>query len=298
MGCWYPYEENENGKELVIKVYDKNSNTSSSTINNSADNSFSSENKNKKFHFHYLKINGNLKSKLEKLLNSSINQQQTLSDTATYERQDVQKQNKKIYIKIKQKLSKYKGIEKKANYLLNLGYLVRFSHEIGIFMIQILLDIFKKDKNVHSSKDIRLSFSKWVKEIFNENYFEEIAKNGEIFEQFKNLFDNKNNEENKLFLSIFPEFIKLYFLCYITDMKIEIHYAKKDEEFDWEYMIDDLLTMEENKKVLFTYLPGLFCNGEYFENSRNYVVTYSINNPNRFKLDRPVFEENVELFEI
>ena len=319
MGNCCQFNENENEKEMVLKnndesiisstiynssdmnfSYEKNDeNTISSTIYNSSDISFLYEKKyDEKFNYNYLKINDNLNSKLEKLLRSSINQQQTLNDTATYERQEVQKQNKKIYIKIKQKLSKYKGSEKKANYLLNLGYLIRFSHEIGIFMILILLDIFKKDKNNHSSKDIRLSFSKWIKEIFNENCFEQIVKDEETSKQINNLFDKINNEEKEFFLSIFPDLIKLYFICYIADMKVEIHYAKKDEEFDWENMVDDLLTMEENKKVLFTYLPGLFCNNQYFENSRIYVVTYPKDNPKKFKLDKPVFEKNVEFFTI
>ena len=118
MGNCCQFNENENEKEMVLKnndesiisstiynssdmnfSYEKNDeNTISSTIYNSSDISFLYEKKyDEKFNYNYLKINDNLNSKLEKLLRSSINQQQTLNDTATYERQEVQKQNKKIY---------------------------------------------------------------------------------------------------------------------------------------------------------------------------------------------------------
>ena len=76
-------------------------------------------------------------------------------------------------------------------------------------------------------------------------------------------------------------------------MKVDIKYANEGEEFDWDTMVDDLLTMHDEKKVLFTYLPGLYCNGQYFENSKIYVVTYTEDNPNKFKFERPIFY-NVE----
>ena len=94
MGNCCQFNENENEKEMVLKnndesiisstiynssdmnfSYEKNDeNTISSTIYNSSDISFLYENKyNEKFNYNYLKINDNLYSKLEKLLNSSIN---------------------------------------------------------------------------------------------------------------------------------------------------------------------------------------------------------------------------------
>ena len=59
-------------------------------------------------------------------------------------------------------------------------------------------------------------------------------------------------------------------------------------------MIDILLTgLEDDKNILFTFLPGLHCNGRYFENSYIYVTTYPINNRNKFPFENPVFK-NIE----
>jgi len=65
----------------------------------------------------------------------------------------------------------------------------------------------------------------------------------------------------------------------------------EDEKFDPESMIDILLTgLEDDKNILFTFLPGLYCNGQYFENSYIYVTTYPINNPDKFPFKRPIFK--------
>ena len=65
----------------------------------------------------------------------------------------------------------------------------------------------------------------------------------------------------------------------------------EDEKFNSDYMIDILLTgLEDDKNILFTFLPGLYCNGQYFENSYIYVTTYPIDNPNKFPFEKPIFK--------
>ena len=65
----------------------------------------------------------------------------------------------------------------------------------------------------------------------------------------------------------------------------------EDEKFNSDYMIDILLTgLEDDKNILFTFLPGLYCNGQYFENSYIYVTTYPIDNPKKFLFKKPVFK--------
>ena len=211
-----------------------------------------------------------------------------------YERQDIQKENQDIYSKVKKQLSSYKRenknyMQQKANFLKNVGFLVRYSHEIAIFMILEMINIFKEKIGFHSINDEtnRLYFSYWIKKTFNEMSYLKIVKNKIILSQISDLLDI---DKNNFFKELFPDLIKLYFQCFMTDVKVEIRYAKEEEQFDWDSMIDDLISDSEvEKKILFTFLPGLYCNGQFFQNSLIHVVTYKIDNPNKFQFQKPIF---------
>jgi hypothetical protein len=184
---------------------------------------------------------------------------------------------------------------KRAVFLRNVGYLARFSHEIAIYIFVKLFNKFKikNDINRLERDTIRLYFSSWIKELFNEKSFESITKKENIYAQVKDEIENKINSDNELeFLKkIFPDIIKLYFHCFLADIEVNIIYAIENEKFVPEYMIDILLTgLEDDKNILFTFLPGLYCNGQYFENSYIYVTTYPINNRNKFPFENPVFK--------
>jgi hypothetical protein len=246
--------------------------------------------------YHYLTRKKNLEFLMNELLNFPKKEEQIdLSECNTYERQEVQRKNQEIFFAIKERLGKYlnkdkNSMMKKAKFLKNIGLLVRFSHEIAIYIIEKLYKIFENKNH----KKTRINFAKWIKVCFNEKFFEELTKKEEIFKDIKSQIEDNDEDNNKQFyLNIFPKLIKLYFYCYLADMKVDIKYANEGEEFDWDTMVDDLLTMHDEKKVLFTYLPGLYCNGQYFENSKIYVVTYTEYNPDKFEFKSPVFY-NVE----
>ena len=80
----------------------------------------------------------------------------------------------------------------------------------------------------------------------------------------------------------------------MTDVDIDINYAKEDENFVMYSMNDDLISVEDEDKhrVLFTYLPGIFGNGQYFQNSKIHLVTYKIDNPNKFSFEKPIFNDS------
>jgi hypothetical protein len=255
--------------------------------------------------FNYLKLNDTLEGELEELLKKSVkNKKIDLNANNVFEREDVQKENKDIITKIKKQLTKYKSSKKdylmeRAIFLKKVGYLIRFSHEIAIYTYNKLFHKFKEENGIHSlEKDtIRLYFSSWIKELFNEKSFESITKKENIYAQVKDEIENKINSDNELeFLKkIFPDIIKLYFHCFLADIEVNIIYAIENEKFVPEYMIDILLTgLEDDKNILFTFLPGLYCNGQYFENSYIYVTTYPINNRNKFPFDNPVFKYSIE----
>ena len=251
-----------------------------------------------KLKFNYLKLDdksNKLDEELQKLLKDSIKTKTKKNDINTnnvFERLDVQKENKEIIIKIKKQLINYKSsmenyLMKRAIFLRNVGYFVRFSHEIAIYIFQYLLKIFKKENRIQSIEEdtIRLHFSSWIKESFNEECFKKISKNENIYDQVKNDIDKRNNskKEFEFLKNIFPDIIKLYFHCFLADIKVDIKYADENSKFDSDFMIDILLTgLEDDKNILFTFLPGLYCNEKYFENSYIYVTTYPIDNPNKF----------------
>jgi DNA-binding transcriptional regulator GbsR (MarR family) len=237
-------------------------------------------------------LNDTLEAKLQKILKDSVdNKEIELNTNNVFEREDIQKENKNIIIKIKKQLTKYKSsmenyLMKRATFLKKVGYLVRFSHEVAIYILQSLLIMFKK-KGIYSTEaeTLRLQFSSWIKELFNEECFKKISKNENIYDQVKNDIDKRNNskKEFEFLKNIFPDIIKLYFHCFLADIKVDIKYADENSKFDSDFMIDILLTgLEDDKNILFTFLPGLYCNEKYFENSYIYVTTYPIDNPNKF----------------
>jgi len=259
-------------------------------------NIFKTKKNKEKNNFHYFKLNEKLESELlETLINSiNFNQNEELNINQTFDRQEVEKKNQDIYSKIKKHLATYKRNQenymlKRATFLKEIGLLVRFSHEIANYLLSILLIIFKEIFGFHSLEEetIRLNFASWIKKAFNEQYFIEIANSQKILSQIEELM---KKDENNLYKEMLPKIIQLYFICYLTDMKVDIIYAKEDDEFDFDTMVDDLISDSEiERKVLFTFLPGLFSNNQFFNYSTIHVVTYKIDNPNKFPFQKPIF---------
>jgi len=291
-------QDNKNNQNIICdkskqeKIVDKNDKKS-----NKKSNKKSQSKLNIKFNFHYLELKEELEEELFNLLkNSIIKTNITLKEEAGFERKEIDDENKNIFLIISDHLNKYKKqdkdyLMKRAIFLKNISYLVRFSNEMGIYIFHILLKIFKDEIGFNSLiKDkIRLYFSNWIKKQLNEKCYKQIGKNEIVIGQIKNLIKFENCQENEIeiFNNLFPSLCKLYFHCYLTDIIVTIIYAKQDEEFNWDIMRDLLLTMVDDKNVLFTYLPGLSCNEKYFDNSQIYVVTYPIDNPNKYNFEKP-----------
>ena len=288
--------ENEKENEIISVINDKQK------LNYSDEKPIFDSNDDK-LKFNYLALNIKLKEELQKLLKESVeNIRFDLNSNSYFEREDVQKENKEIIIKIRKQFTNYKSdmenyLMKRAIFLKKIGYLARFSHEIAIYIFQCFFIMFKEENGIHSSdkETIRLCFASWIKELINKDCFEKISKNEIIYSQIKDIIEKDiNSETEKEFLkNIFPDIIKLYLHCFLTDIKVDIIYADEDSKFNPEYMIDFLLTGLEDKKVLFAFLPGLNCNGQYFDNSLIYVTTYPPDNPNKLPFEKPIFK-NIE----
>lgn len=100
--------------------------------------------------FHYLCIDDDLDNFLNQILTKSIahNKDIELNKNYNIELQEIEGRNQDIYSKIKKQISNYKTTQedymtKRAYFLKNIGFLVRFSHEISNYLIIKYLDIFK-----------------------------------------------------------------------------------------------------------------------------------------------------------
>lgn len=249
--------------------------------------------------FNFISINQELNKEMKNLLENNILKNEVdLNSMGGFDRKAINDENKQIKNKFNKQLQKIsnkekKYIIKKANVLKKIGKIVRFSHEMGIYIFQLLLEIFKDKIGIHSSLEekVRLYFSTWIKKSLNENIYKKIIKIENIKYQINNLIKFENKNEKDFIYDLFIDLSKLYFHCYLTDIIVQIIYANKDELFDWDTMVDDLTGMVDKKKVLFTYLPGLCVNDQFFDDSLIYVVAYSIENPKKFDIEQFEFKK-------
>ena len=247
--------------------------------------------------FNFISINKELNKEMKNLFEKNI-LKVNLNSMGVFDIKAINEENKKIKIKFTKQLDKISNKEKnyilkKANFFKKIGKIVRFSHEMGIYIFQLLLEIFKDKIGIHSSLEekVRLYFSTWIKKSLNDFCFKKIIKIENIKYQINNLIKFEDENEKDFIYDLFIDLSKLYFHCYLTDIIVQIKYANKDESFDWETMEDDLTGSAEDKNVLFTYLPGLCVNEQFFENSKIYVVAYPIKNPKKFDIEQFEFKK-------
>ena len=281
--------------------YNKSKNNDNKTSLEQFKNLIKTKIKSNKYKFKFLKLDTVLEDEFYELLFKSINYQNhsELNINNVFELLEIEKKNQEIYTKVKKQLATYKRAQdnnymmKKAYFLKNVGFLVRLSHEIANYIILYLIKFFEAIIGLHSMEEetIRLYFASWIKNTFEQKCFWNIINSQKILIIIDELL---KTDEKKFFIELFPFLIQIYFLCFMTTERVSIFYADEDEEFDFEKMSDDLFSdSEEDKKVLFTFLPGLFANNRFFKYSTIHIVTYKINEPNKFNFQRPIFT-NIE----
>lgn len=250
-----------------------------------------------KNNYHFLKLNPEFDNEILELLIKSMNfnKKIELNKKQVFQLIDIEKKSGNIYNKIIKQLATYKRKEenymmKKASFLKNVGYLARLSHELADYIIIYLIKIFEEVIGIYSLEEetVRLNFACWIKYTFEQQqFFFDIIKSQNILSQIKELL---KTDENKFLNELFPILIQLYFLCFMTNLKVDIIYAKEDEEFDFDRMSDDLFAdSEKEKKVLFTFLPGLFGNNQFLNDSKIHIITYKVDEPNKLKFPKPIY---------
>jgi hypothetical protein len=184
--------------------------------------------------------------------------------------------------------------ENVANLLLRVAQISRMSYSQSKKLFRMMkekyIELKKIDENCFEKENVLIEFSSWVKNS---------EKNEEIKEEYQKILKQENlfeKEENQFLTKLFYDLAILYFHCEITFPLVVISFKKK-EDFNSSEMID-FINRGKNRKVNFVFLPSLFSNGNFLQNGKSWVFTYT-KNTFRFKdlkddsLDELIEKENI-----
>ena len=213
---------------------------------------------------------------------------------------EIQEENKEITRNIQNEAYNEMNIDEKeenenvASFLLRIAKISRISYRQSKKLFQMMTEKYiekeKIDKSSLEKENVFIEFSSWVKNS---------EKNDGIKEEYQKIITQENlfeKEENQFFTKLFYDLTILYFHCEITFPLVIINF-KKIEDFNSSEMID-FINRGKNRKVNFVFLPSLFSNGNFLQNGKSWVFTYT-KNTFRFKdlkdesLDELIEKENV-----
>jgi len=140
-------------------------------------------------------------------------------------------------------------------------------------------------KNVIRKKQIQSNynkqyFSSWIK------YRE---KNQELYGNLKYIkldICNKKEEIINYMKELFFKLTILYFHCQLSFPPVEIDFNAKNNQFDYESMIDIL--NNGKGEIHFVYLPSLYSNENYLENSKLWVY---MKNENSYSFNKIILDQ-------
>ena len=202
---------------------------------------------------------------------------------------DIQDENKEITrIFQKEALDYIDDDEEKENetiakFLKNVANISRkaynISNDLFIKMFEEFLIYTEEQKTISSLKSnehFKKEFSSWVKE------YEKDPEVKQYYEKYFNLNKIKGKfVDNKYIPTLFSQLIKLYFHCELSFPNVNVDFNSKIK-FNHEKMID-FINKGNKKEVNFVILPSLFSNGNYLENGKSWVFTYT---KKTFKFDK------------
>ena len=213
---------------------------------------------------------------------------------------EIQEENKEITRNIQNEAYNEMNIDEKeenenvASFLLRIAKISRISYRQSKKLFEMMKEKYiekeKIDKSSLEKENVFIEFSSWVKNS---------EKNDGIKEEYQKIITQENlfeKEENQFFTKLFYDLTILYFHCEITFPLVIINF-KKIEDFNSSEMID-FINRGKNRKVNFVFLPSLFSNGNFLQNGKSWVFTYT-KNTFRFKdlkdelLDELIEKENI-----
>ena len=192
---------------------------------------------------------------------------------------DVQEENKEITRNFQNETYNYMNTNEKvendiaAFFLKDVAKISRIAYKERKNLNKLMKENYIKLTGNQNSKDnenFKIEFSSWVKKYEKEKYMEEYVK---VLNQV-NLFQKKESKINQKFLTkLFHDLAIMYFHCDISFPSIEIDFTREDD-FNSEKMID-FINRGKSRKVNFIILPALISNGNYLQNGKSWVFTFT-----------------------
>ena len=222
--------------------------------------------------YYFQELSKNLKLFLQEL------KSKLTSPSNYFEVNEIKIDNDKIISKIEDKayefceLKETNELETVGNFLYSVGGIARKALDISNKIYYKKLEEFQKTdefNNIFFNKE--KNFSIWLKNNLNNEYFRDICE-----ENLLNIFEYLQMcpKETKFLITLFIEFLRLYFLCDVSIPFVEIEFLGKDvDKFDNSEMTD-LIYKGKPTKVNFCYLPQLKSNGSVIKGAKFYVFTY------------------------
>ena len=218
-------------------------------------------------------------------INENINKKEYIIESKSelnfFTSKDVQEENKEITNYFQNEAYNYMNVIEKvenenvAIFLKDVAKISRIAYNEGKNLFKIMKDKYIEyigKKIVIENENSKKEFSSWVKNLEKENgakEYENILKQIHLFDK------DENKKDQKILLKLFYDLTKMYFHCNISFPSIEISF-KKEDNFNSDKMID-FINRGKNRKVNFIVLPSLISNGNFLQNGKYWVFTYSKN---------------------
>lgn len=192
---------------------------------------------------------------------------------------DIQVENKEITRNFQNEAYNYMNAneqtenENVAKFLKNVAEISRMAYHERKKIFQKMEEKYLKKNNKKISinnEDSKKEFSCWVKNLEKEdgkNEYENILTKIELFKNYE------NTNETKFLQKLFHDLSIMYFHCTISFPEVEINFSK-EENFNSDKMID-FINRGKNRKVNFIILPSLISIGNFLENGKSWVFTFT-----------------------
>ena len=195
---------------------------------------------------------------------------------------NIQEENKDITRNFQNEAYNYMNVNEEVEnenvgyFLKDVARISRLSYNYRKTLFDIMKDNYQKSKKKICNNNFNKEFSFWIKSLEKEkgkSVYENILSQVKIFDKVE---INKKALDQKYLTKLFYDLTIMYFHCDISFPSVEIIF-KKEEDFNSEKMID-FINRGKNRKVNFIILPSLISNGNFLENGKSFVFTYSKKN--------------------
>ena len=219
------------------------------------------------------------------------------SELNIFTSKDIQEENKEITRNFQNETYNHMNTvdqvenENVAKFLLYVAETSRASYNVSLKLLNSMKEKFiefKQTKVEFEDENIKKEFSAWVKTKEKENQIKEKNKLKEyenILSQDKIIKKEELPEAYEYMLKLYYDLSLMYFHCHLAFPLVKIDFEKEDN-FAQEKMID-FINRGKSRKVNFVILPALISSGNFLQNGKAWVFTFT---NNTFKYEDTIIE--------